>query len=81
MSDLFNFKELNELKNKYKLEFIDFIKTHKDSFEDISKGEFIDLYNEKINALENSLGIDIKIKSLIDFIKESNIIINWLEVE
>ena len=81
MSDLFNFKELNELKNKYKLEFIDFIKNHKDSFEDISKNEFNDLYNEKINALENSLGIDIKIKSLIDFIKESNIIINWLEVE
>ncbi len=79
MCKLFSYKELADLKMKYKNELIDFIKKHINSYSDISKEEFLDLYNEKIDALSASLGIKINILGIFEFFKENNIEIKGWE--
>jgi hypothetical protein len=39
------------------------------------------LYEEKINALRESLGLNIKIENIEKFLNKRGIIINWLEVK
>ncbi len=81
MSELFDFKELTEKKRIYQNELIQFIKEHADSFNDMTKNEFLDLYNEKIKSLSESLGIEINIKSIEKFFEEHGIIINNWRME
>lgn len=75
MSDLFNYDELKEMRRNYEKEFLNFVKEHLDSYSDISKEEFIALYNEKMEALHQSLNIEIKFKNILKFFEENNIII------
>ena len=73
MSKLFSYNELKDLKNNYKIELINFIKEHIDSYSDLSKEEFMNLYKEKIKALEESLKIKIDIMPIDEFFLENNI--------
>ena len=81
MSELFDYNELNEKKENYINQFIEFVKYHLNSFSDISRLEFMKLYEEKINALRESLGLNIKIENIEKFLNKRGIIINWLEVK
>jgi glycosyltransferase involved in cell wall biosynthesis len=75
MCDLFKDAELKEKKNNYEKEFINFVNNHIDSFMDMNEEEFIKLYNEKIEALHQSLGIEMKFNNILEYFKEKNIII------
>lgn len=75
MCDLFKDAELKEKKNNYEKEFINFVNNHIDSFVDMNEEEFIKLYNEKIEALHQSLGIEMKFNNILEYFKEKNIII------
>ncbi len=75
MCKLFDFKELEEKRKRYEKELIEFIKEHIDSYGDVSKDEFLNLYNDKIDALASSLGIEIKIDSIDKFFEKNNIVI------
>lgn len=79
MCELFDYEELKEKRNKYKLELIEFIKNHIDSYGDVPKNEFMDLYKEKLKSLEESLSISINIKPIDEFFGENNIIIKGWE--
>lgn len=76
MGELFSSKDLIEKKNNYKNEFVKMLKEHTSSFEGMEKEEFLKLYEEKINALRQSLGIELKINTIDKFFEENNIIIN-----
>ena len=76
-SKLFNHNELIDLKNKYEKELLIFIKNHIDSYGDIDKDLFLNIYKEKIKGLEDSLGIKINIKDIDLFLNENNIFISW----